>query len=83
MRRKLNATEKSLLESIWIAHTAKCRACALYNPDEPASLAHTCLQGAPVIKELLVYQAERERSSGRRKQIRAFKKNLAEFTPRV
>jgi hypothetical protein len=74
--KKLSAGDKRMLDDRWFAHVTKCARCALFDPARPSTLAQVCLEGAPVIKELLVYQAERQHASTRKKELRSFKKSM-------
>lgn len=73
---KLNATDKALLADRWSQHVRTCAQCAQYNPEMPQTLSRVCVQGAPVIKELLVYEAERNHANKRARDLRQFKKGL-------
>ena len=52
------------LDSDFLTHQGQCSACGQYQPERPATLALTCLEGSILLKRELAAQVTRERPPG-------------------
>lgn len=59
----------------WDAHRRECDSCRQYRDGTPATLAHVCLRGAPLIKAVLELNA-RPASEAKRKQDNLLKRQM-------
>lgn len=49
----------------WKSHVSSCEKCRKFDPEHTATLAHVCLQGAPLIKRVLAASAPKKERAPR------------------
>jgi hypothetical protein len=65
--------DEKTAEEQWDAHRAKCSGCRRYETDKPATLAHVCVMGAPLIKSVLERDARPAIRERRRAERQTYK----------